>query len=202
VHQDRSAAVDDSIKRSDVGRFIAENLKRDPASNVSGPNAVKFLVEDLGEFLGSVASELINFGDPTATRAVKERFTKLLGADNLVGSAGEFGFCLPFCIAHRAPRTWTESQHCRSKMSEACSWTSVCRSTGTLGRNTSRLDSTYGIGVIVMTRKQAMRGGFAGAGCHDPKDGKTLLRFRLHSFCGLRDLGHLAGPPSCGGDAR
>jgi hypothetical protein len=96
-------AVDDSIKRSDVGRFVAENLKRDPGSNVSGPNAVKSLVEDLGAFLGSLASELINVGGPTATRAVKERFTKLLGADNLVGSAGEFG--LLFAFLHRSPRT-------------------------------------------------------------------------------------------------
>jgi hypothetical protein len=96
-------AVDDTIKRSDVGRFIAENLKRDSGSNVSGPNAVKSLVEDLGVFLGCLASELINVGGPVATRAVKESFTKLLGADNLVGSAGEFG--LLFAFLHRSPRT-------------------------------------------------------------------------------------------------
>jgi hypothetical protein len=98
-------AVDGSLKRSDVGRFIAQNLKRDPASVVGGPNAIKSLVEDLESFLGSVATDLINIGGPAAARVAKERFTKLLGADNLIGSAGEFG--LLFAFLHRSPRTRT-----------------------------------------------------------------------------------------------
>src|SRR5579871_6745564 len=98
-----SLAVDGSIKRSDFGRFIGQNLKRDPASNVNGPIAVKSLIEDLGELLESLASALIDIGGPAATRAVKERFTKLLGANNLVGSAGEFG--LLFAFLHRSPGT-------------------------------------------------------------------------------------------------
>ena len=49
-----SRAKDGLIKRSDVGRFIAENLLRDPKSKVFGLKTAGLLASDLGEFLESI----------------------------------------------------------------------------------------------------------------------------------------------------
>jgi hypothetical protein len=100
-----SRAKDGLIKRSDVGRFIAENMLRDPKSRVLGKNTVELLAGDLAVLVknaGSALSEgirrLFGSGDDasTAHRAVEAKLTKLLGEDNLVGSAGEFGLLFAF----------------------------------------------------------------------------------------------------------
>lgn len=90
------------IKRSDVGRFIAENLLKDPKSKVFGKNTAALLAGDLVKFVETTGSALLSklFGsreDVSAThRDVEERLTKLLGEDNLVASAGEFGLLFAF----------------------------------------------------------------------------------------------------------
>jgi len=95
-------AKDGWVKRSDVGGFIAENLLRDPSSKVFGIQAAELLAGDLVEFVESTGSALIKriFGsDEDAGRAhreLKEKLTKLLGENNLVGSAGEFGLLFAF----------------------------------------------------------------------------------------------------------
>jgi hypothetical protein len=95
------------IKRSDVGRFIAENLKRDPASKVSGTSVAKLLIEDLGAVLGAAGAALIGLvqlkGATAELRTLEVKLTKLTGEDNLVGSAGEFGLLFAF-LAH-SPRS-------------------------------------------------------------------------------------------------
>jgi hypothetical protein len=97
-----SRAKNGWIKRSDIGRFIAENLRRDPKSKVFGKNTAALLAGDLVEFVETTGSALIGklFGagkDPgTSYRDVEEKLTKLLGEDNLVGSAGEFGLLFAF----------------------------------------------------------------------------------------------------------
>lgn len=104
-----SRAKDGFIKRSDVGSFIAENLARDPRSKVDMTNIVKMLVDDLGvvtddlrEFAATFAPQwLRNFlgsdrDRRIAHRDLKESLTKLLGEDNLIGSAGEFGLLFAF----------------------------------------------------------------------------------------------------------
>ena len=101
-----SRAQDGWIKRSEVGRFIAENLLRDPNSKVSDRKTFELLADDLEELAKSVVSALLSKlrgsdkKADAAHRAFQERFTKLTGEDNLVGSAGEFGLLFAF-LAHR-----------------------------------------------------------------------------------------------------
>jgi hypothetical protein len=94
------------IKRADVGRFIAENLKRDAASKVTGAGVAKLLFEDLGGLLGAAGGLLIGLvqsdGAGANLRKLEEKLTKLMGEDNLVGSSGEFG--LLFAFLGRSPR--------------------------------------------------------------------------------------------------
>jgi len=101
-----SRAQDGWISRSDVGRFIAENLLNDPKSKVADLNTAALLGNDVMELVESAGSALIGklFGsgkDTGAThRDVEEKLTKLTGEDNLVGSAGEFGLLFAF-LANR-----------------------------------------------------------------------------------------------------
>jgi len=95
-------AKDGWIKRSDVGRFIAENLLRDPKSKVFGKNTAALLASDFVEFVETAGSTLLSklFGSDdtvrTTHRDTEEKLTKLLGEDNLVGAAGEFGLLFAF----------------------------------------------------------------------------------------------------------
>jgi hypothetical protein len=85
------------VKRSDVGRFIAENLHRDKASKVFGKRVATLLAGDLLAFVETTGPALMSkllgtAADATAThRMMEEKLTKLLGEDNLVGAAGEYG---------------------------------------------------------------------------------------------------------------
>ena len=97
------------LKRSHVGGFIAENLIRDPNSKVTGHSVAELLAHDLAAFVESLAPALMSWVAGSAERADKahraleQKLTKLLGEDNLVGSAGEFGLLFAF-LAH-APNT-------------------------------------------------------------------------------------------------
>lgn len=99
-----SRAKDGWIKRSDVGRFIAENLLKDPKSKVFGKKTAALLASDLFEFVETTGSALLSklFGSDedvnTTHRDIDEKFTKLSGEDNLVGSAGEFGLLFAFLV--------------------------------------------------------------------------------------------------------
>jgi hypothetical protein len=82
------------IKRTDVGRFIAENVIRDPESTVLGEDAHFEFARDFRELANAITLAAINpFGDH---REVQQKFTKLTGKDNLIGSAGEFGLLFAF----------------------------------------------------------------------------------------------------------
>ena len=86
---DRQA--DGVIKRSDVGRFIAENLRKDPDSKVRVEIADAALTaRDLAELVTLLLSK------GPSDRDVKTKFTKMAGANNLIGSAGEFGLLFAF----------------------------------------------------------------------------------------------------------
>jgi hypothetical protein len=104
-----SQAKDGWIKRSDVGRFIAENLIKDPKSKVFGNNTVALLSSDLVRFVETIGpglkSKLFKSDEDVtaAHRDLEEKLTKLLGEDNLVGSAGEFG--LLFALLANKPGT-------------------------------------------------------------------------------------------------
>jgi hypothetical protein len=81
------------IKRSDVGRFIAENVFRDPNSRVVGADAFAELIRD---FAGLVKDLLLTAVGLSTLRELQQKFTKLTGKDNLIGSAGEFGLLFAF----------------------------------------------------------------------------------------------------------
>jgi hypothetical protein len=90
------------LKRSDVGRYIAENLRRDANSKVTGDSVAELLAHDLGAFVEALAPALISRflhsveHAEKAHRALEQKLCKLLGEDNLVGSAGEFGLLFAF----------------------------------------------------------------------------------------------------------
>ncbi len=95
-------AKDGLIKLSDVGAFIAENLRRDPKAKVADVDVAAALARDLLAVGASLLPTLIGKlgGDPDmadmALRTFFERFTKLAGEDNLIGSSGEFGLLFAF----------------------------------------------------------------------------------------------------------
>ena len=97
-----SRARDGWIARSDVGRFIAENLVRDPKSKVDEKRIAALLASDAAELLGTAASavkdRLFRSGDAARTthRDIETQLTRLMGEDNLIGSSGEFGLLFAF----------------------------------------------------------------------------------------------------------
>lgn len=97
-----SRAKDGLITLSDIGRFIAENLLRDPKSKVSGKRTAELLAEDFGEFVKTVGSVLLSklrgSDEGAGHREIAEKFTKLAGEENLIGSAGEFGLLFAFLV--------------------------------------------------------------------------------------------------------
>jgi hypothetical protein len=95
------------LKLSDVGSYIAQNLKRDPDSKVDVRMVADLLARDLANVL-TAAGETVKVIFSTqraamADRILEEKLTKLLGEDNLVGSSGEFG--LLFAFLANSPRT-------------------------------------------------------------------------------------------------
>ena len=101
-----SRAQDGWIARSHVGRFIAENLVKDPSSKVFGKNTATLLTKDLVDFVETTGSALKDklFGADddakTTHRDIEIKLTRLMGEDNLVGSSGEFGLLFAF-LANR-----------------------------------------------------------------------------------------------------
>ena len=101
-----SRAEGGAVRRSSVGTFIAENLVRDPNSKVFGRSVIGLLAHDLHDFVSTAGPALLHrLGGPgpqaaAAHREALEKLTKVLGEDNLVGSAGEFGLLFAF-LAHK-----------------------------------------------------------------------------------------------------
>lgn len=99
-------AHDGVIARSEVGRFIAENLVRDPNSKVDEAKTAALLTKDLVDVVETTGSalkdKLFDSADDAKTthRDVAITLTKLMGEDNLVGSSGEFGLLFAF-LANR-----------------------------------------------------------------------------------------------------
>jgi hypothetical protein len=102
-------AVNGLIKLSDVGKFIAGNLHRDPGSKVFGASVVELLGHDLEGFVAIVGPHLLDklrgIHDEGLHQELDERLTKLLGEDNLVGSAGEYGLLFAFFANRKGAET-------------------------------------------------------------------------------------------------
>ncbi len=90
------------VTRSDIARFIGENLHRDPNAKVFGAVTAALLLSDLDSFVGSIGPALVKRLGASEARAadahrdLEAKLTKLLGEDNLVGAAGEFGLLFAF----------------------------------------------------------------------------------------------------------
>lgn len=95
-----SRAKDGWITLSDVGDFIAENLRRDPRSKVLDVETAVLLLRDAGGVVGTavrtVLGKLTGADEAETDRDIEEKLTKLTGENNLVGSAGEFGLLFAF----------------------------------------------------------------------------------------------------------
>lgn len=102
-----SFAKDGHVSRSDLGKFIAGNIAKDPASHAPGLKTAALLAKDVGALVGQVARTLeakaSGQRDPAEERKVYQKLTKALGEDNLIGSAGEYGLLAAF-LAH-SPNT-------------------------------------------------------------------------------------------------
>ena len=93
-----SRAKDGFIKRSDLGKFIAENVLRDPSSKVLGPRTLLKLGADALAVAGrtpaaafeALANVFRKNDTHEAGRDALEAVTKLLGEENIAGAAGEF----------------------------------------------------------------------------------------------------------------
>ena len=93
------------VTTSDIGKFIAANAKRDKDNVVLlGQND---LLAKLGMDLVGVGESVvpsllakIEGNDPATEREFIERVTKVLGQDNIIGSAGEFALFFAF-VAHQ-----------------------------------------------------------------------------------------------------
>ena len=92
-------ARDGRVARSQVADFIAENLARDPSAKVFAASVARLLARDLASFVGEVGPALLDEmrgSGERAARSLEPKLTRLLGEDNLVGSAGEFGLLFAF----------------------------------------------------------------------------------------------------------
>jgi hypothetical protein len=103
-----SRARDGQLKRSEVGRFIAENLRRDPDAKVAEASVAKLLAGDLVQAIvsaGALLPALFKSAEERddAHREFEQKLTKLMGENNLAGSAGEFG--LLFAFLDNSPHT-------------------------------------------------------------------------------------------------
>jgi hypothetical protein len=89
------------VTRLEVARFIAENLHRDPNSKVLGTAAVRSLLTGASALVGAIGPALLKLlgasgNEQVAHSDLEQKLTKLLGEDNLVGAAGEFGLLFAF----------------------------------------------------------------------------------------------------------
>jgi hypothetical protein len=97
--------TDNFLKRSDVGKFIAQNLKRDLNSKVASANVAELMARDLAGVVEAISSTLTSklFGSSSSANdnngLLEQKLTKLMGENNLVGSSGEFGLLFAF-LAH------------------------------------------------------------------------------------------------------
>jgi hypothetical protein len=103
-------ATDGFLKRSEVGRFIAQNLRRDPNAKVAQATVAELLAHDLAGAVAAISAKVVSMISAIGTGtnrssngAVEQKLTRLLGEDNLVGSSGEFG--LLFAFLSNAPAT-------------------------------------------------------------------------------------------------
>jgi hypothetical protein len=102
-----SYATGEHLKRSDIGKFIAENVMNDRAAHAPGLKTAGLAIKDLlslaGQVVETLTDKVAGTDDPVESRQLFTRLTKLLGEDHLIASAGEFGLLAAFLV--NSPRT-------------------------------------------------------------------------------------------------
>jgi len=160
-----SRARNGFVSRGDVAHFIAENLHRDPGSKVGG-GAAASLLSDIDAFvrtLGPTLAKKLAAPEREAAEAhrdLEQKLTRLLGEDNLVGSAGEFGLLFAF-FANKPGATSIdgepaiavsdlESMFVRKEFPQG--WTSWKKSRADWVRNTTALLASAGAEYLRLRR--------------------------------------------------
>ncbi|HKV11757.1 MAG TPA: hypothetical protein VJ725_26660 [Thermoanaerobaculia bacterium] len=89
------------IRRSAIARFIAQNVARDPRSELF---PLETWIEEVADFSKSVIPSLRDgIQDSPADAELHQSVTRITGGNHLLASAGEFGLLLAFL--HNSPRT-------------------------------------------------------------------------------------------------
>jgi len=100
-HADPAGRLDEEA----VGRFVAENITRDPAARVFPVGRLAKALLGLADEVGdSLLARLLGRKTEQDEAELLEKLTKLSGEDNLIGSAGEFGLLFAF-FANRTDRS-------------------------------------------------------------------------------------------------
>ena len=109
------------VRRSELAKFIAENVSMDPNAKAIGKNqtSLKLAADAIGveQALRDGLTDLISGAGAGGTRAeqleqhrpLAQKLTLLLGEDNLIGSSGEFGLLLAFLW--NSPKTIGKTSH-------------------------------------------------------------------------------------------
>jgi hypothetical protein len=115
----RHADAEGRLDEEAVGRFIAENIARDPEARVF---PVRRLVGDLfgvaDEVVDSVVARLLRRRTPQDEAELLERLTRLTGADHLMASAGEWGLLFAFFANRPGSRPGLDLADLRSMMED------------------------------------------------------------------------------------
>jgi hypothetical protein len=112
------ANAEGRLTEAAVGRFIAENIARDAEARVL---PVRRIAGDLlgvaDEVLDSLLARLARRRTERDEAELLEKLTRLAGADNLIGSAGEFGLLFAF-FANRGQGEGVPLAEARAMMAE------------------------------------------------------------------------------------
>jgi hypothetical protein len=110
------------VRRSEFGKFIAENVYRDPNAKAGGKNAAFWRIAadtvELGQQLTSDLADVVSKAEALRNanagqeahvefleqhRGLATKLTTLLGEDNLIGGSGEYSLLLTFL--QNSPKT-------------------------------------------------------------------------------------------------
>jgi hypothetical protein len=102
------ADKDGFVSRQELGRFIGENLAKDPSSKVFDANVAKLLGQDAlrtgADVVAKLEQKLTGRPDGGAgDKKLYEALTRTLGENNLIGSSGEYGLLCAFL--QNSPKT-------------------------------------------------------------------------------------------------
>jgi hypothetical protein len=138
-------AIDGILKRSDVGRFIARNLRKDQNSKVALSKVAALLGLDLAGIVEAISTNVVSRvftseADPN-NRQLEQRLTKLWATTILSALAESLVCSSRFCPMTPRQRNAMVNLRCRSVMFKACSSRKSFRLDGRHGKNLASIGS-------------------------------------------------------------